>query len=41
MLRFLTEDQYIIVTKVMSSMPLVELKVRSEGNKPFCLHFKN
>lgn len=32
MLRFLSEDQYNVVTKVMSSMPLVELKVRSEGN---------
>ncbi|XP_034238792.1 translocation protein SEC63 homolog [Thrips palmi] len=30
MLRFLSDDQYDIVTKVMSSMPHIELKVRSE-----------
>lgn len=35
MLRFLSEDQYNTVIKVMSSMPLVELRVRSEGTVMF------
>lgn len=31
MLRFLDDDQYNAVVKVMSSMPLIDLNVRSEG----------